>query len=190
MLLEEYKESWIEDFNQIREVINKELLNLKVSIEHIGSTSVPGLAAKPIIDIDVVFAEHAEFEEIKKRLEKIGYHHNGNQGITDREVFKRNIAAARHIVLDFINHHLYVCPINSKELQKHILFRDYLVSNEEARAEYQHLKYQIAEEANQERKKYAQLKEMKAEKFIDIIISKAIIRKTTSLYIDLTKRSG
>ena len=179
MLLEKYKESWIEDFNQIRKVINEELQNLNVSIEHIGSTSIPGLAAKPIIDIDVVFAENINFAAIKMRLEKIGYYHNGDQGIPDRDVFKRDKKAPKHAVLDFINHHLYVCPVHSKELEKHILFRDYLVSNEETRVEYQYIKYKIAEEANQERKKYAQLKEVKAEKFIDSIIAKALIEKKT-----------
>ncbi len=174
MLLQEYNAGWIEDFNEIKKILTKALLHLKVSIEHIGSTSVPSLASKPIIDIDVVFDKPTTvFDEIKMRLEKIGYYHNGNQGVPGREVFKRNKAAGEHEVLDFIVHHLYVCPADSEELQKHILFRDYLIANEEASVQYQKLKYEIAKEANQDRKKYAQLKEAKARKFVTTIIAKA-----------------
>jgi GrpB-like predicted nucleotidyltransferase (UPF0157 family) len=173
MLLQEYNENWIKEFNEIQQVIKDALLPLPVSTEHIGSTSVKGLAAKPVIDIDVVFAKDVVFDAIKICLEKIGYYHNGNQGIADREVFKRDNTPAKHKVLDGIAHHLYVCPTGSKELQRHILFRDYLIANKEVRIQYQNLKYAIAKEANQDRKKYAQLKEAKATTFINTIIAKA-----------------
>jgi GrpB-like predicted nucleotidyltransferase (UPF0157 family) len=152
MLIEEYKVTWVEDFNEIQKVIKKALLHLPVAIEHGGSTSVNGLAAKPIIDIDVVFAADALFDDIKICLKKIGSYHNGNQGIAGREVFKRNTRAAKHKILDGIAHHLYVCPAGSKELQKHILFRDYLIANEDVKIQYQNLKYAIAAEANDHRK--------------------------------------
>lgn len=171
MLLQEYKESWVEGFTKLKEVINEALINLKVSIQHVGSTSIPALAAKPIIDIDIVYDKNAALEEIKTRLEKIGYYHNGNQGIPGREVFKRN--KNTHEVLDGIAHHLYACRADSAELQKHILFRDYLLANEEARVLYQKFKYEIAEEAGQDRKKYAQLKEIKLSNFINGIIENA-----------------
>lgn len=173
MLLQEYKAGWIEDFTTIKKVLTTALLHLNVSIEHVGSTSVPALAAKPIIDIDIVFDTPAAFDEIKISLEKTGYYHNGNQGVPGREVFKRSKAAGAHKVLDAIAHHLYVCPADSEELQNHMLFRDYLIANEEARVQYQTLKYEIAEEAKQDRKKYAQLKEAKAREFVTTIIKKA-----------------
>ncbi len=180
MLLQEYKESWIEDFTELQKVINEALINLPVSTEHVGSTSIPLLAAKPIIDIDIVYAENAAFDEIKIRLEKIGYYLAGNQGIPGREVLKRDKTAGKHNVLDFIAHHLYACPVNSEELQRHILFRDYLIENEEARVQYQMLKYEIAAEAKHDRKKYAQLKEVKATAFVNRIIAKAKREKTTN----------
>jgi GrpB-like predicted nucleotidyltransferase (UPF0157 family) len=172
MLIQEYNAGWINDFNKIRNVISESLINLNISIEHIGTTSVPKLAAKPIIDIDIVFADDVEFDEIKSRLEKIGYVHNGNQGIPNREVFKRN-KTVNHRVLDSITHHLYLCPKDSEELKKHILFRDYLIANSDARIEYQKLKYAIAAEANQDKKTYAELKEIKARAFINLVIERA-----------------
>ncbi len=170
MLIEQYNESWPEDFTAICKILNEALLDLNITFEHIGSTSIPGLAAKPIIDIDIVYNLPDEFEKIRSELEKIGYYHNGNQGIVDREVFKRNNTANKYQVLDSIAHHLYVCPVNSKELQRHILFRDHLLKNEAARNQYQTMKYKIAEAAEQDRKKYALLKEIKTSSFINSIM--------------------
>lgn len=175
MLIHEYRESWVTDFNAISKILIEALINLQVSIEHIGSTSIPDSAAKPIIDIDIIIDKNTAFDEIKLRLESIGYYHNGDQGICNREVFKRN-KTANHQVLDFIAHHLYVCPTDSEELQRHILFRDYLRANADARIEYGNLKYEIAADANQDKKKYAELKEIKAKEFIDRVIAKAVKR--------------
>ncbi len=173
MVIQKYTEGWINDFNEIQKALLVAFFELKISIEHIGSTSVPGLAAKPIIDIDLVYNPDVSFDQIKIRLEKIGYYHNGNQGIPGREVFKRSKTTAYHLVLDCIVHHLYVCPVGSKELENHILFRDFLIANVEARVQYQHLKYDLADEVKQDRKKYAALKEEKAKEFINGIIEKA-----------------
>jgi len=172
MLLEEYKNAWAKDFAIIKKVIEQSLIPASISIEHIGSTSVPDLSAKPIIDIDIVYETEKNFADIKSGLEQLGYYHNGNQGITDREVFKRRIDSNKHETLDFIPHHLYVCSTNSEELQKHILFRDYLIANEEARFQYQQIKVELAAEANQDRKKYAALKELKATGLINSIVDK------------------
>jgi len=173
MLIQEYQERWASDFREIKKVIQDALLTMDVSIVHIGSTSVPQLAAKPIIDIDVIYGPHVNFAEVKKELEKIGYYHNGNQGIQEREVFKRQKSIKKHKILDFINHHLYVGPIHSEELNEHLLFRNFLIENETARQQYQTIKIQITEEAKQDQKKYAQLKEIKASSFINAIIERA-----------------
>lgn len=173
MLIQEYKESWIEDFKAIESAINDALIGLNISIEHVGSTAVPKLAAKPIIDIDIVYGKDVPFETIKRGLEKIGYYHNGNQGIENREVFKRKNWWSTHPILDAIRHHLYACPVDSEEFRRHILFRNYLIDNETARTEYQQLKYEIAVAANQDKKQYANLKEVKARAFINDILTKA-----------------
>lgn len=171
MLIHEYNPNWLQNFNEIKNVINEALINLNVSIEHIGSTSVPELAAKPIIDIDIIFDKNTAFDDVRNVLESLGYYHNGDQGIVNREVFKR-AKLLNHNVLDSITHHLYVCQSNSEELRRHILFRDYLIANEDARIAYQTLKLEIATEANQDKKIYAELKEVKAGEFINRIILK------------------
>jgi GrpB-like predicted nucleotidyltransferase (UPF0157 family) len=173
MLIESYRKSWIDEFNALKKVLAETLLPLPVGIDHVGSTSVPGLAAKPIIDIDLVFDKRVAFAAIESRLATIGYRHTGNQGIPGREVFKRGHATGKHPLLDSIPHHLYGCLIDSAELQRHRLFRDYLIAHEEARVHYQQLKYALALEAHQDRKRYAQLKELKATAFINGVIEKA-----------------
>jgi GrpB-like predicted nucleotidyltransferase (UPF0157 family) len=120
-----------------------------------------------------VYGLNVDFEEVKDGLEKIGYYHNGDQGIKGREVFKRAQFAEKHKILDAISHHLYVCPIHSEELNRHILFRDFLIENGTERKQYQEIKMQLAKEAQQDGKKYALLKEVKARDFIQSIIERA-----------------
>jgi GrpB-like predicted nucleotidyltransferase (UPF0157 family) len=171
MILEKYNPIWINHFEAIKRAIEQVLGENQYEIAHIGSTAVPNLDAKPIIDIDIIYNDLNELEFIQSRLETIGYYHNGNQGIEDREVFKRN-QDARHPILDNLKHHLYVCSAHSKALERHILSRNYLRKNDEARLHYQQLKYECAERANQDRKVYQLLKEQLVNEFIDDIIAK------------------
>ncbi len=173
MLIQKHQSTWSTDFNNIKEVITSNIKNTGYRIEHVGSTAVKNLAAKPIIDIDIVYSKAVSFEEMKSGLEKIGYNHIGNLGIEKREVFKRENRKEDHLILDTINHHLYLCPIDSEEFHRHVTFRDYLRANEKERQEYESLKFSIAEKVNQNRKKYAELKEVMAGGFIEAVLAKA-----------------
>lgn len=84
MLLRKYTSSWKTDFEQIKAVFKSVLNDQDIQIEHVGSTAIPGLDAKPIIDIDIIFNDLDSFENLKLALIKIGYYHNGDQGIPDR----------------------------------------------------------------------------------------------------------
>ena len=166
MLIHPYSPDWNTHFDLIKAVLHQALFSLDITIEHVGGTAVPGLSAKPIIDIDIVYKDESIFTQIKTALESIGYFHNGNQGIEDREVFKRT-GSTEHDVLDTIQHHLYVCSAESPALKRHLVTRDYLRNNEWARAEYQQMKYDLAEKAGQDKKKYAELKEEFVNPLID-----------------------
>ena len=171
MLIEKYTSKWIKDYASIKGEIEKGLHGLNLTMEHIGSTSVLDLDSKPIIDIDIIYYHQGDFEKIKAGLLTMGYYHNGNQGIENREVFKRNIGWTNQI-LDKIKHHLYVCPVDSKALERHILSRNFLRNNDWSRLKYQQMKYELAEKANQDKKIYAQLKELNVNDFIDSMIAK------------------
>lgn len=134
VIVVQYDSKWNDEFQKIKSYLEKILENSIVAIEHVGSTSVEGLSAKPILDIDVVIKNYDNFKEVKSRLESLGYYHEGDLGIKDREAFGYT---EKH---EFMTHHLYVCPQNSEELKRHIAFRDYLRTHKEDREKYSEIK--------------------------------------------------
>ena len=129
-----YDGRWARDFTEIAGEIRAALGELAVDIQHVGSTSVPGLSAKPIVDIDVVIRDDSVFDAVALELNKIGYHHEGNLGIPGREAF--GYEGKDHLR----KHHLYVCPQDSPELKRHMAFRDYLRAHPDAAREYGRVK--------------------------------------------------
>ncbi|MFK8104520.1 MAG: GrpB family protein [Saprospiraceae bacterium] len=174
MLIQPYSSKWIIDFQNIRLILREALPDFEIQIEHVGSTSVPQLAAKAIIDLDLIYPPSVNFESIKAGLATIGYFHNGDQGIPQREVFKRQQPSVAHPVLDELEHHLYVCPLAGTEWQRHVRFRDYLRKDATTRMAYQALKLAIAAEVKQDRKAYASLKETQAKSFIETVLARAL----------------
>jgi len=133
-----YDAAWKQAFETVREQLQAALGDLALAIEHVGSTSVEGLAAKPILDIDVVIRSYDDFAAVVQRLAAIGYIHEGDLGIKDREAFRYDNKP--HLQ----KHHLYVCPQDSAELNRHITFRNYLRSHPQAAAEYGAVKAEAA----------------------------------------------
>lgn len=134
VVVQPYDEAWKADFIAIRDELDAVLNGLVLQIEHVGSTSVEGLSAKPIIDIDVIIQDRTCLPSVIKALQKIGYTHEGDLGIPGREAFKYE--GKEHLR----KHHLYVCTQDAEELKRHILFRDYLRENPDAVAEYSRIK--------------------------------------------------
>lgn len=129
-----FDEHWRQDFLKIKDELTEALGQLALRIEHVGSTSVQGLSAKPIIDIDVVIKDQSVLADVISALGKIGYRYEGDLGITGREAFDYN--GKEHLK----THHLYVCPADSPELKRHIAFRDYLRAHPDAVREYSLIK--------------------------------------------------
>jgi len=125
-----YDKAWKSAFEAIKSEIEKAVGHLIIGIEHVGSTSVEGMSAKPCIDIDVIIRDYSLFGAVVQGLHAIGYIHEGNLGIEDREAFR--YSDKPHLM----NHHLYVCPQHSRELRRHITFRNFLRSNPEAARRY------------------------------------------------------
>ncbi len=152
VVVEPYHETWIQDFARIQAVIQDALSDLALRIEHVGSTSVPGLSAKPIIDLDVVIRDDSLLDAVISGLGQIGYSHEGNLGIPGREAFRYD--GRTHLP----KHHLYVCPQDSPELKRHTAFRDYLRAHPEAAAEYSRIKEEGAVLYPQDIEKYIEYK--------------------------------
>ena len=173
MIVVNYNEKWPQDFLKIKNELTK-VLTVKCEVQHVGSTSIPGMKAKPIIDIDVVLDNWADFEAVKKVLAEIGYEHEGDKGITGREAFCRN-GKVHNEILDDIDHHLYVCSVDNEEYKRHILFRDYLRNHDEARDRYNQIKEEILAKVGPEnRAGYVQMKEDEYRDFFEDVISKAM----------------
>ncbi len=132
-----YSEEWPRQFSKLKALLWIKVSDLALAIEHVGSTSVQGLAAKPIIDIDIVISDLSLLPQIADKLASLGYEHRGNLGIENREAF-------RHPQPE-IKHNLYVCPSHSEALLNHLSLRDALRENTALRDEYGSLKFRLAE---------------------------------------------
>ena len=136
--VEQYDPNWPQNFETIRREIEAVLGEFPVAVHHVGSTAVPGMSAKPIIDVDVEIRNRSDFSAVRARLRDAGYLHEGDLGIRDREAFC--YAGKPHLQ----KHHLYVCPSDSLELHRHLTFRDYLRNHPEAVLEYSRAKVEAA----------------------------------------------
>jgi len=132
ILVVDYDPTWPLTFAALRAPISEALRDIASTVEHVGSTSVPGLAAKPIVDIDVVLPSRAEIPTAIEKLASLGYVYRGDLGIPEREAF----SSPAHLP----PHHLYVCVQGSAALANHLTIRDHLRRNSDAMAAYGQLK--------------------------------------------------
>ncbi len=152
IVVEPYSETWEQAFLDIKAEIADALGALVIRIEHVGSTSVRGLSAKPIVDIDVVIQDRSALGAAIAALERIGYRHEGDLGIPGREAFGYD--GKEHLM----EHHLYVCAADSAELRRHVAFRDYLRTHPEAVRAYSRIKEEGARLYPYDREKYTEHK--------------------------------
>ena len=134
--VEHYNRRWPQDFERISSDLRDALAGVEVlGIEHVGSTSVPGLAAKPVIDVDIVVGVDA-VENAIAALERADYVHLGEMGVPDRHAFEAPGSPRRNV---------YVTVDGSLALRNHLTVRDVLRTDAAAREEYGSLKLRLAE---------------------------------------------
>lgn len=119
VIVADYDPQWPQPFEVLRSQLASVLNEHAMTIEHVGSTAVPGLAGKPIIDIDVLLRSSTDLPVVIRKVVELGYEHKGNLGGTGREAFRVKSAAVKH--------HLYVCWPGSREFDSHVKFRHYLI---------------------------------------------------------------
>ncbi len=135
--ISDYSKDWPQMFSKLKSEIWPHIRQYATSMEHVGSTSVYGLSAKPVIDIDIVIESRKLLKNVISTLEKLGYSHRGDLGIKDREAFScRNPE---------FPHNLYVCIEGSTALRNHLILRDHLSKNKRDRDTYANLKKKLAE---------------------------------------------
>lgn len=169
----DYDPKWPELFAAFRARIEGALEGRAAAIEHVGSTAVPGLAAKPVVDIDVLLSSAARPHEAIERLALLGYGHKGNLGIAGREAFTQPA--------DQPAHHLYVCAAGSIEFIRHVAFRDYLRTHPESARIYGELKRRLATEYRHDRATYGAGKD----EFVREVLRRAIPQRSDDLVAPL-----
>ena len=168
IIIEDYNPRWPEQFELLGWQIGKALGPLACAVEHVGSTAVPGLAAKAIIDIDVVLHSASDFPEAIRQLGTLGYQHRGDLGVPGREAFRRPP--------DEIPHHLYVLGPEAREYIRHITFRNHLRTYPPDARAYERLKRALAREYRDHREAYGQAKAQ----FVEAILRRAKCQGTFS----------
>jgi GrpB-like predicted nucleotidyltransferase (UPF0157 family)/chloramphenicol 3-O-phosphotransferase len=132
LVVADYDPAWPELFERLAQPIRAALAGLGAEVEHVGSTAVPGLAAKPVIDLDAVLSSADGVPVGIERLRALGYVYQGDKGIPGREAFLWPPAAPPH--------HLYVVVAGTDPHLRHIRFRDHLRSHPQDAAAYAALK--------------------------------------------------
>lgn len=135
----DYDESWPEQFRALKARFIEILGPHCQAIEHVGSTSVPGLSAKPILDIDIIVKTQAQFTACQSALEGVSYECRGDLGIAGRYAFRR-------VGRTEVAHNLYVCFEGSLGLRNHLVLRDHLRSHANDVRRYGELKKRLAKQ--------------------------------------------
>lgn len=131
-----YNPEWPQVFERLRAELWPVVQHASMAIEHVGSTAVPGLAAKPIIDLCIVVASPRDIPFVIKPIVALGYIHQGELGVPDRHAFKAPAGSPRH--------HLYASPRKSLSTRNHLGVRDYLRAHPDVAREYGELKQRLA----------------------------------------------
>ncbi len=132
----DYDAEWLEIFQKVKREIENALGKIEIEIEHVGSTSVPGLAAKRIIDLMGIVPNASVGAQTVGPLAALGYRYKGEYGIEGRFYFVKGVPP---------NIHFHMYPRAHPEIDRHLTFRDYLRAHPEAAREYAELKRALAE---------------------------------------------
>jgi GrpB-like predicted nucleotidyltransferase (UPF0157 family) len=126
---------WAQQFEEVAAVLVRALADVRSArVEHVGSTSVPGLAAKPVLDIDVI-VEPGDVPAAVAALESVGYVHRGDLGVTGREAF---------LAPDEPRRNVYVCTAGTANVRNHLAVRDVLRRRTDLREAYAAVKRALA----------------------------------------------
>ncbi len=158
----EYDPAWPAAYERERALIATALGELADAIEHVGSTAVLGLGAKPIIDIMIAVRTLAEGERCIRPLERLGYEYKGEMGIPGRLYFRKPSDGIRR-------HQIHMVELGSDVWQRHILVRDYLRRHPREAQAYYELKVRLAAKFRTDREGYTEAKS----EFIEAALARA-----------------
>ncbi|MBC7474343.1 MAG: GrpB family protein [Candidatus Sericytochromatia bacterium] len=163
--IEKYNPQWISKFEHEKKIILAKIDTITLTIEHIGSTSIPNIGAKPIIDIMIGIKKLKYSDQIIKLLETINYIYVPEH----EEIMPYRRFFYKKDNNNIKTHHIHVVELTHEFWQRHLMFRDYLVLDSESANEYYVLKKYLSEKYPNEPEKYTNAKS----EFIEKILAKA-----------------
>ena len=159
-----YEKNWADEFEKEKRLLREILGDYALDIQHVGSTSIPGIISKPILDIAVAVSDLSVLSKLIPILTDAGY--DVKDSIEDKQEI-----LARKGTPENRTHYIHIEAFNGEFWKHHILFRDYMLAHKEAVIEYEKIKREAYNKYKDERKKYTEAKH----KFIREILEKAII---------------
>ncbi|WP_233880888.1 GrpB family protein [Virgibacillus halodenitrificans] len=141
--LQAYNKNWVQLYKQETLELKSILKDEVVRFEHFGSTSVPGMKAKPVIDIMCLVKDISKIDAFNTTLEAIGYEAAGEWGISGRRLFRKGGENRTH--------HVHVYQSDHPEIERHLIVRDYLRTHPKEATMYSRLKEKLAQEYNDTR---------------------------------------
>jgi GrpB-like predicted nucleotidyltransferase (UPF0157 family) len=148
--LSPHRKEWHQIFNEEQSRILHAIGEHVAAIEHVGSTAICGIVAKPILDVMVGIPTFEDGEKCVAALDKLGYEYKGQNGVPGRHFFGKGAPRT---------HHLHMVAVDSDFWKHHLLFRDYLISNRQVAEEYNNLKIELAARFPRDREAYTNGKE-------------------------------
>jgi GrpB-like predicted nucleotidyltransferase (UPF0157 family) len=131
---------WRHQFEVEADQLSRQLANVVVATHHIGSTAIPGIFAKPIIDILLVVDDIHRLDSPCTEMENLGYEGLGEFGIVGRRYFRKNSSSGTR------THHIHAFQVGNFEIDRHLAFRDYMIVHSEAAQAYSELKQRLAKQ--------------------------------------------
>lgn len=141
--------SWPAQFAAARAEMMAACNGLMLEVHHVGSTSIAGIIAKPVIDMMPILARHEDGLACIAPMQALGYVYRGERGIAGRHLFVRGNPRS---------HNVHAFAAGNPEVERHLLFRDYLRAHPDERDAYAALKRSLAEKFGDDRREYAEAK--------------------------------
>jgi len=154
ILIETYNDNWVTEYNKseikLKNIFNSQLID----IQHIGSTSIVGLASKPTIDILIIVKNIGVIDELNEHMEEHGFISQGEAGIEGRRYFYKNLKT------DVFKetHHIHVYEEGNPKYQEELLFRDYLRIDNQVMRDYGALKTSLSKKYSNDPRLYTEAK--------------------------------
>lgn len=159
IILEPYSEEWILSYETEKQLISNFFEGIFIEIHHIGSTAIPSISAKPIIDILVEVNSIENIDQKQYLWDRYQYIYKGENGIPNRGYYVKYENGVRKF-------HVHCYATGDKEIERHLRFRDILIFNHDVAKEYEKLKLELAQKYKFNRAEYTAQKA----KFIESIL--------------------